>query len=107
MASGVINMDSWQSLGSATGSTPIAIPATAREVTVMARYSSTALVFNLRLIREQLSSNLATFTQGYFLNQSSYGICQISASQTVVSLTFLGVNGNEYTNVSSISVWVK
>lgn len=107
MASGTIIVDSWQYVGASTGNTAIAIPSTAKEVTVTARYGTSNLVYNLRLIREQLSGAAATYTQGYYLSASSYGICQISASLTNVSLTYLGVNGTDYTSTSSISVWAK
>lgn len=102
-----IESASWTLVGSATGSTPVAIPLDVSELIIEARYITSAIHFNFPLCVAQLSSSAILFNAGYDNGQSATGICQISASSASVYLNALYINGTNYTSTSSIRVFGK
>lgn len=97
----------WNLIGSANGTAAVSIPSNATEIIVEAKYGSSALCFNFHLLRTQLTATAKTYTQGYELNSTSFGFCQVSATQAALNLQGLYISGTDYTASSSISVWAK
>lgn len=95
----------WTLLGTATGSTPISLPASCSEFYAEVQYGSSTVHFAYALCRAQLGSSAKLYSTGYANGAQTTGFCQVSVSETEAYLLALLINGTSYTSSSTIRVY--
>ena len=105
--SGLADVKSWTLRGSATGTTSVAIPSTAKDVLVNVQYNDTSTFFSFYLAPDVLASSGRTFTTGYYLSASAFAFVQIVASKTSVQLGTVSITGVTHTSTSHIYVYYR
>ena len=92
-------------LGTAAGSTPVAISSQYKEFVIDAQYGTSTVYFPLTVVYEQLATSAKLFTVGYYINASTNGFCQFSISDSQVAMYALYINGTNYTSTSNLRVF--
>ena len=90
----------WTLAGSATGNTPIAIPAGAKELAFAFEYNNDGNTFIIPVI--ELSSTAKKFITGYYSSSSVNGSFIVSATDTEVAMDGYTTNGTNH--LSSVNV---
>lgn len=97
--------NSWQSLGTATGTTALNIPSGATDIMAVVQYNDTPTFFDFNIATGFLSASAQrTFTTGYYLNSTSYALAQIIATSTWIKLGAVYINGASFTSTSHLMV---
>lgn len=98
---------------SVSGTESVTVPSSAKDLNILVQYGTSGglqmLTFTYYIPAIDGNTNGLTLTQGYYLNSSSYGFCQITANRTnnTISIVSLIINGTDYKTTSKVTVFYK
>ena len=108
MATGTIkNTLAWRDVDSVTGTTEINLPSGFIELQIEVQYGTNNLYFPFHIISKELKSQAKTFTLGYYINSTSYGLCQVQVTTSKASCISLYINGTNYTSTAQTRVFAR
>lgn len=98
----------WNLLASTTGTTHISLPSTFNELYIETGLSTNNLLrFSFNVLRETLSNTTKGFRNGYYANQTAYGIVEIDINLSEVWIRVSELDGQSVISNSPITVYYR
>ena len=98
----------WTLVDSKTGTDSISLPSGFRELLVFVHQTNDySISYSFSICKEQLSSSVRTFRQGYYIGSSNNGCVYINASTSSVALGNNLINGTSYSSSTTTEVFYR